>query len=188
MSSSSLCPEPAAEAVPRHNSNQAPGTSAGTSPLPLSTHRRRRSPAPAPQSTGAGAAASPGPKQGLLQAWTRSGAAASLGPPAGQGAGDRRTWGRGINAHQLRNLMHRTCRSRFNQAERRDEPDQPKTGSNNQEDKYQDIIGYNRIISKDILLYSTLSKCSILQYPTKLSQLGPKDILLYPTLSKYSIL
>jgi hypothetical protein len=59
----------------------------------------------------------------------------------GPAAGDRRTWGRGINAHQLRNLMHRTCRSRFNQAERRDEPDQPKTGSNNQEDKYQDING-----------------------------------------------
>ena len=29
--------------------------------------------------------------------------------------------------------------------ERRDEPDQPKTGSNNQEDKYQDINGYKRI-------------------------------------------
>jgi len=92
----------------------------------------------------------------LLQARARSrrcskpgpaaGAAASLGPPQpapvlARGAGDRRTWGRGINAHQLRNLMHRTCRSRFNQAERRGEPDQPKTGSNNQEDKYQDING-----------------------------------------------
>ena len=96
--------------------------------------------------------------QVLLQARARSrrcskpgpaaGAAASLGPPQpapvlaqGPAAGDRRTWGRGINAHQLRNLMHRTCRSRFNQAERRGEPDQPKTGSNNQEDKYQDING-----------------------------------------------
>ena len=43
---------------------------------------------------------------------------AAAGAGAGPGAGDRRTWGRGINAHQLRNLMHRTCRSRFNQAER----------------------------------------------------------------------
>ena len=38
-----------------------------------------------------------------------AGACAAAGP----GAGDRRTWGRGINAHQLRNLMHRTCRSKF---------------------------------------------------------------------------
>ena len=29
--------------------------------------------------------------------------------------------------------------------ERRNEPDQPKTGSNNQEDKYQDINGYKWI-------------------------------------------
>ncbi len=29
--------------------------------------------------------------------------------------------------------------------ERRDEPDQPKTGSNNQEDKYPDINGYKWI-------------------------------------------
>ena len=112
----------------------------------------------------AGAAASPDPQPALQQAWARRSRRRCW-----PGAGDRRTWGRGINAHQLRNLMHRTCRSRFNQAERRDEPDQPKTGSNNQEDKYQDIIGYNRI-SKDILLYSTLFKCSILQYPTKISQ------------------
>ncbi len=126
--SSLLCPEPAAEAVPT-DSNEAPGTLAGTSPLPVPAES-----APTPPISGASAAiagcrrcSKPGP--------------AAAGAGAGPGAGDRRTWGRGINAHQLRNLMHRTCRSRFNQAERRDEPDQPKIGSNNQEDKCQDING-----------------------------------------------
>jgi len=103
----------------------------------------------------AGAAASLGPQPALQQAWARR-SRRRCGP----GAGDRRTWGRGINAHQLRNLMHRTCRSRFNQAERRDEPDQPKTGSNNQEDKYQDIIGYPKI-SYFILLYSSVVSFNI---------------------------
>ena len=93
----------------------------------------------------------------LLQALTRSRGYSKPWPPAaggagaGPGAGDRRTWGRGTNANQLRNLMRRTCRSRFNQAERRGQPDRPKTGSDNQEDKYQDINGENRIKARIIL-------------------------------------
>jgi hypothetical protein len=68
VSSSSLCPEPAAEAVPT-DTNEAPGTSAGTSPPtpPISAD----SPAPAPQTTDAGAPASPGPPPALQQAWAR---------------------------------------------------------------------------------------------------------------------
>ena len=67
----------------------------------------RRYPTPALHTTGADAPAATG--------WQEP------APVLARGAGDRRTWGRarGINAHQLRNLMHRTCRSRFNQAERR---------------------------------------------------------------------
>ena len=37
-------------------------------------------------------------------------------------------------------LMHTSL-----ELDRRNEPDQPKTGSNNQEDKYPDINGYKRI-------------------------------------------
>ena len=108
-------PVPAYAAVPADAAGDVGGDVPSSSPRRADAADLRPGASAANLNDGCRCCCKPGPA---------AGAAASLGPPQpapvlARGAGDRRTWGRGINAHQLRNLMHRTCRSRFNQAERR---------------------------------------------------------------------
>ena len=58
-------------------------------------------------------------------------------PPGAGGLG-----GGKIKSQWLTPLMSRTCRRKYYQAARRNEPEQPGTGSKFQQDKWQDIKGY----------------------------------------------
>jgi hypothetical protein len=122
-------------------------------------------PSVAQQTTGAGATTATGPEPASLLASRRhrypmpshplpppfplpapaddnNGSRCRCGDGPGAGAaGSGRIWGRGNKNTVAYLLLSRTCKRGSDQAARHDEPDQPRTGSNNQQDKCQDTKG-----------------------------------------------
>ena len=84
--------------------------------------RRRRQYPAALATTGAGAAAAPGPEPA---------------PPTTGGSGGR-IWGRGNKNTVAYPVPEQDMQKRVQSSRRSDDPDQPRTGSNNQQDKCQD--------------------------------------------------
>ncbi len=92
-------------------------------PTPRSRRRRRRHRFPAAlATTGAGAATATGPEPA---------------PPTTGGSGGR-IWGRGNKKTVAYPVPEQDMQKRVKSSRRRDDPDQPRTGSNNQQDKCQD--------------------------------------------------
>jgi len=92
-------------------------------PSPRSRRRRRRRRYPAAlATTGAGAAAATGPEPA---------------PPTTGGSGGR-IWGRGNKNTVAYPVPEQDMQKRVQSSRRSDDPDQPRTGSNNQQDKCQD--------------------------------------------------
>ncbi len=111
----------------RQDSNEdelGPPPSSFPLPVPADAGGAADSPATAP-TTGTGAAAATGQEPA---------------PPT-TGASGGRIWGRGNKSQWLTLLLSRTCKRGSNQAACHDEPDQPRTGSNSQQDKFQDKKG-----------------------------------------------